>query len=396
MANLLFLDVDGASFSAYEMLELGRRGHAIALAAFRRLSREVTVGEFAALPALALALPRAGVGALARTIAARPRAAAAVVATALAEHRREPAYFARLVASLPWTFALARFANERRIDQIHANWAHLPATSAWIVSRLTGIPYSFSGHAGRDLFRTRSLLRAKVEHARFVVVCNAAAERRIREVAGAPLDNLHLVYHGVDLDRFRFAAPAAGASVLSVGALDPAKGFDLMIRAVALLGARGRGVRYRIAGEGSERARLESLVRELGVGDRVTLLGQVDGGALVDEYHAAAVFAAPSRILDGGGRDGLPNVVLEAMACGVPVVAADVAGIPEAVAHETTGLLVPPENPGDLAGAVERLLADRALARRVAGAARDSVVRRFDRRKNVERFCALFADSGRA
>jgi glycosyltransferase involved in cell wall biosynthesis len=307
---------------------------------------------------------------------------------ALASHLAEPLALAKLVVTLGWTLAVARLAQREGFAHVHANWAHLPATSAWIVSRLTGIPFSFSAHAGRDLFRTEALLARKLAEARFAVACNGEAKRRL-EAAGP--GRVVLRPHGVDLERFR-PRSGSGSGVLSVGNLDPAKGFDVAVEALAALRREGRNVSWRVVGSGPERKRLARLARRLGVSEAFELAGRLEGEGLVRAYAAAAVFAAPSRILPNGGRDGLPNVVLEAMAVGVPVVASAVAALPEIVEDGRTGLLVPPEDPRALARAVARLLDDRALGERLARQARERVERDFDLKRTSFGFASLFLE----
>lgn len=397
MPKILFLDVDGAAFSAFEMASLLDNGRDVSWAGLRAIPEELKSGEFQKLSGSEIRIPWIGRGTLAsllRCLATRPARTVATLGIVLAAYAREPRYLSKCLATLAWSFSVARWAEEHNVEHLHANWAHLPATSAWIVSRLTGLPYSFSAHAGADLFRTSALLRQKIADARFIVVCNHAAEKRLLQLSPHHAAKIHLCYHGIDLHRFRAGPRPSLGALLSVGNLDPAKGFDLMIRAVALLRDRGRKLTYRIVGEGRERKRLEWLISELGLGEQVRLSGELRSEALVEAYHGASVFVAPSRILSSGGRDGLPNVILEAMACGIPVVGTDAAGIPEAVVHEQTGLLAEAENPAALADAVERLLVDHDLAEQMTRAGREQVALRFDRSKNVARFCGLFSAAG--
>jgi len=393
----LFLDVDAAPFLAFEMLSLRRAGMDVTVAGSREIPRALLSGEFADLAAYEVVLPWFGREALAAGLhyaATRPLRTLGALTAAIAAYVTEPAHLAKLLGTLGWTLAAARWAERHGIEHLHANWAHLPASSAWIASRLTGLPFSFSGHAGRDLFRTTALLGRKVREARFVVVCNRAAGDQLAAHGGRESAvKIRVCHHGVDLERFRPRPAPTGELVLSVGNLDPAKGFDLMLHATALLRRQRPGLRYRIVGEGPERGRLEALIGALGVAEAVTLAGALRGDALVEAYRQASVFVVPSRLLSNGGRDGLPNVLLEAMASGVPAVGSSVAAIPEAIEHERTGLLVPPEDPRALAAAIGRLLDDRTLAERLTRAARERVLTDFDRRRNVARYCSLFSSS---
>ncbi|MGH7820355.1 MAG: glycosyltransferase, partial [Candidatus Binatia bacterium] len=396
--KILFFDVDGAPFLSWEMAALVRAGHEITVCGSRGIAPPWKSGEFEPIRSREIALrlfDGRALAALAYYFAARPLRTLAALATAVLAYLREPAYLLKLLASLGWTLSACRWAELHAIDHVHANWAHLPATSAWIVWRLTGIPFSFSGHAGRDLFRTKALLGKKVLDARFVVVCNHEARARVLAVAGDEAGaRVHVHHHGVDIESFA-TAPAAPEYLLSVGTLAPAKGFDLAIRAVAALREEGRTLRYRIVGDGEERRRLEALATELGVRGQVDFSGRMEGEALTDAYRRAVALLAPSRLLADGGRDGLPNVVVEAMAAGVPVIASGVAAIPEAIDDGRSGILVPPEDVYALAAAVRNLLeTEPESRRRLAAAARERVRRDFDRRRTVEGYCSLFAPLG--
>ncbi|MGH7897069.1 MAG: glycosyltransferase, partial [Candidatus Binatia bacterium] len=326
--TILFLDVDGAPFLSFEMLSLQRAGAAVAFAGSRAIPKALKSGEFESLAPGELVLSWLGLrtlSALGRYSLTRPIRLFGALATAFRAYAREPAYLAKLAATLLWTLAVARWAETHGVEHLHANWAHLPATGAWFASRLTGLPFSFSGHAGRDLYRTTALLPEKVRDARFVTVCNRAAAEQLRRLCGADAAaKVRVCHHGIDLRRFRPGPALARDFALSVGNLDPAKGFDVMIRAMAILRRKWPRLRYRIVGEGAERARLEALAAELRLDDCVTLEGALHGDRLVDAYRQAAVFVAPSRLLDNGGRDGLPNVLLEAMATGIPAVGSNV------------------------------------------------------------------------
>jgi glycosyltransferase involved in cell wall biosynthesis len=289
----------------------------------------------------------------------------------------------------------------RRIDHFHAHFCHGPATVAMFVKWLTGTPFSFTAHA-KDLYLTeREILRDKMREASFVVTCTAANQHYLEEVGG-DLAPVHRIYHGLDLARFTrsaseqvvpLAAFADGARlpiVLSVGRLVEKKGFETLLRACALL--RDRGLRFRcmIYGDGPQRAQLEALSRELDLAEMVSLPGAVLQDELVDIYRQSTLFALPCQVLDNGDRDGLPNVLVEAMAMELPVVSTAVSGVPELVDSGENGLLVPPRRPQALADAMETLLRDATLRRRMARAGRERVIAEFDVAHNTQRLLALF------
>jgi glycosyltransferase involved in cell wall biosynthesis len=192
------------------------------------------------------------------------------------------------------------------------------------------------------------------------------------------------VYHGIEVDRYA-ANPREGGEVptlLAVGRLVPKKGLCYLVQAVGLLRRRGREVTLLVVGDGPERQRLERLAVEEGVADRVRFLGELPHEAVIPLYARGDILALPCVIDSSGDRDGIPNVLLEALASGMAVVSTPVSGIPEVVEEGRTGLLVPPADPAALADAIEALAADPALRRQLGEAGRDRVVQRFDIRRS--------------
>jgi glycosyltransferase involved in cell wall biosynthesis len=175
-----------------------------------------------------------------------------------------------------------------------------------------------------------------------------------------------------------------------VGRLVEKKGFDDLIEACALLAVRGRDFRCRVAGVGSLRPALQEHIDRCRLQDRVKLIGPRPQNEIAREIQAAAVLAAPCIVADDGDRDGLPNVIQEALALGTPVISTDVTGIPEVVRDGERGLLVPQQDPLALAGALERLLADAGLRVRLAEEARVFMEREFDIHRNTARRRAMF------
>lgn len=287
------------------------------------------------------------------------------------------------------------------IRHFHAHFCHGPATVALFVKWLTGTPYSFTAHA-KDLYLTeKDLLREKMREAEFVVTCTSHNRDYLEEVGGDVVP-VHRIYHGLDLSRFKRPAreqivPIATWSdgarlpiVLSVGRLVEKKGFDTLLRACAIL--RDQGIRFRcyIYGDGEKRGALEEMVRGLGLQGIVELPGAILQDDLVEIYRQAEVFALPCQVLENGDRDGLPNVLVEAMAMEVPVVSTDVSGVPELVEHGVNGFLVPPRAPQELAERIRTLLEDPALRRRMAQEGRRRVLSEFDLEYNTRRLLALF------
>lgn len=316
----------------------------------------------------------------------------------------------RQLAALPYA---AHLAVHARAPHLHAHFANTPATTAVLAAMLSrpGRTASYTGHA-RDLWVATSpaFLAAKtracafaVSHSQFTlavieralaggalgargaggaflpgratgVPAGAAAPR----VAGDP--PLYVVTNGVD--RPSELPPASGREpglVTVTARMVEKKGLDTLVAAIGELVAAGRDdVRLELIGDGPDRAALEAQIAGLGIGDRVVLRGGQPPSEVRATLRRAQVFALPAREARDGDTDGLPVALLEAMAHGVAVIATPIAGLPEAVVDGETGLLVGPDDPAALAGAIARLLDDAELRERLAAAAAELVAARFD------------------
>jgi glycosyltransferase involved in cell wall biosynthesis len=283
------------------------------------------------------------------------------------------------------------------VAHLHAHFAHGTTTVTWHAATIAGLPFSFTGHA-RDIYagelNPHGWLRRKLEAARFAVTCTAANREHLLRTA--PSAEVHLVYHGLNADFARLLnagpPPAAPATlrVLGVGRLVAKKGFDVLVEACAVLRRRGVPFEALIVGQDDKHgAVVRERIAALGLQDRVALPGPMGQAELLAEYRRASALCMPCRVLEND-RDGIPNVLVEAMAAGAPVVATGVSGIPELVQHEVNGLLVPPDDPEALADALLRLHDDPALAARVAAAGRATVHERFDGEHLARALAGLF------
>lgn len=260
---------------------------------------------------------------------------------------------------------------------LHSHFAHDPTLIAFLVGRLTGTPYSFTAHA-RDLYETP--VRTLAERARAataVVTCCGANAAYLRRVVPGAGGKVRVIHHGVDATLFQpgSGAPPSPPLILSAGRLVEKKGFGDLVRACALLRPNAH---VRILGDGPMQADLAQLVAELGLEERVWLGGCFTQAELARELHDASVFALTPVVTADGDRDGIPNVLLEAMAAGVAVVATDAGGIAEVVVDGRTGLLCPAGDVERIASSLARLLGDHRLRAGLGRAARAAVVEGFD------------------
>jgi glycosyltransferase involved in cell wall biosynthesis len=259
------------------------------------------------------------------------------------------------------------------VSAVHGYFAHVPTEVAAKAARRLGVPYGFSVHAVDARKVTRSDLADRARDAACVIACNPDVAGDLRR-AGAPV---HLIPHGVDLERFTPTPPPNGEvlSLLAVGRLVPKKGFPVLIDAASRLLAP---FFLRIVGDGPDREALERQIAAAGLEDRVRLVGPRTHDDLPAEYASADIVVVPSVMDATGDRDGLPNVVLEAMSSGRPVIASDVGAVSSAVVDRRTGVLVPPGDAGALAGALEYLVDQPECRERLGREARARVERDFE------------------
>jgi glycosyltransferase involved in cell wall biosynthesis len=296
-------------------------------------------------------------------------------------HFAEGVYAAYLLRGLP-------------IDQLHAHFVDRAAVVALVASRLLDLPYSLTAHAN-DIYVNPVLLRAKIAEAAFITTCTAYNHGYLSKMVGdEPDGKLHLVYHGLDLARYQPGASTQRAHplLLSVGRLTEKKGFPYLLAACQGLKERGYDFECQIVGEGPLHHELETQIAQLGLEDRVTLCGAIPHEAVIDKYREAMLFVLPCVMARDGDRDGIPNVLIEAMAMQLPVVSTRHSGIPELVEDEVNGLLVPPNDERALADALARLLSDPALCTRLGQSGRQRVLEKFDIHRNVQRLLDLFTD----
>ncbi|MDO4792162.1 MAG: glycosyltransferase [Buchananella hordeovulneris] len=314
--------------------------------------------------------------------------------------------FARLlplVADLPGDevaqgVALAKLAKEEGITHLHAHFASLAGRTAWIASKLTGIPFTITTHA-KDIYHQsvdRNWLRRICGDAeRVIAISKYNYDFLSQELAGTGAQ-LSLQYNALELARFPYSERPANRpetcpvsqgralNVLAVGRLVPKKGFADLINAAALLRQRGIEVQVNIAGEGELGPSLARQIEELGLRNVVHLLGPKTQAEVIDLLARADISATPSVPAADGNLDGLPTVILEAMACGTPVLATRVAGLPEVVINNETGILVEPGQAEQIAAALAAVARGELNTAHLAQGARARIEQFFDSAKQAE------------
>ncbi len=279
---------------------------------------------------------------------------------------------------------------------IHAAWSGGPATAAWLLWRLNGQCFSAGAHAydiyghGGDWW-----LREKLAAAVFVHTSTEMGRRTLRE-RGVAADKIHVIRRSLTtlppLKPLR--TERSPLRLLCVARLVPKKGLDRQLQIYAALQAAGVAFEARIAGEGPLRGALAAQIADLGLQDRVTLLGHRPQKEIWELLTWADALLHTGVVAADGDRDGLPNVIPEAMSAGVVVVTSPAAATTEAVTDGVTGFVAAVEEPAQWVAALQTVGRDDALIEPVRTAARRWVEENFDAARNAEKLHALFIRNG--
>ena len=294
------------------------------------------------------------------------------------------------------TYAIKRFLQagyvaghllQHPVDAMHAHFASSATRVANLVQRLIGLPYSFTAHA-KDIFHeevNHESLKNKIREARFVVTVSDFNQMYLQDIMENEPADIRRLYNGIDLTRFRPNPEISKRPelIVSVGRLVEKKGFDVLIRACRHLENWEIPFQCEIIGKGNLNKPLQGLIAQLDLQDSVQLVGPRSQDEVLEAYQEASLFALPCVIGEDGNRDGLPTVLLEAMATALPVVSTSLTGVPEIIDHEQNGLLIPPNDDEALARALAELLTNQQQRLAFGNAARAKVEDEFDVRKNV-------------
>lgn len=320
-----------------------------------------------------------------------PLAMGAILVTLLRHHLDQPVVLAKCLAILPKTLFFGREMRAKGVGRVHCHFGTFSAFGAWVIQRLHGIPYSFTVHA-HDIYDYRNMLRLKMDEA-VAVVCNSEYNRRylLDCYPDFPQHKLWLVRTGIHLEQFRVELPevprprVGPARILAVGRVDPTKGYGHFIRVVDLLRQRGVDVEAHVIGHVTqeayiieEHARLMTLVKELGLDERIHFHQGLPYDQLLEHYRQADLFLLPCVVTPEGNSDGLPSVLVEAAAAGLPLVSTRISGIPELVEDGISGFLLDEKDEEGLARACSRLIEDPVLALKLSQGAQSRVLAQWD------------------
>ena len=281
------------------------------------------------------------------------------------------------------------------VTHLHAHFAHSPTSVAMFASILSGIPFSFTAHA-KDIYTSdRRQLAEKIRKARFVATCTEYNRRYLTGVTRSATPPIHRMYHGIDVrlfstDRHADPNPSPPYRLLTIARMTAKKGLPTLFEALAILKKRGVRFRHTLIGDGEDKPKILSHIKKLGLLDDVSLPGTLPHSEVLSQFEKSDLFILGSQLAENGDRDGIPNVLMESMAVGVPVVTTRFSAIPELVQDDITGFLVAPGHPMEMADAIFRGLTDTALRKRMTEAARRRVETHFDNQRLILELAALF------
>lgn len=304
-----------------------------------------------------------------------------------------PKFLLRAFFIFPKAVRMAEEMQVLKVGHIHAHYATHPALAAYIISNLTGIPYSISVHA-HDIFVDCTMLLPKIKKAAFIRAISEFNKKFLIEQYGNSIASKIFVVHcGIQLSKYQTERRLIGSTfnIISVGSLQAYKGHEYLIKACRIL--RDRDVSYRclIVGGGELKTYLTGLINELNVADQVGLAGPKTEDEVADLLSEFQCFVLPSVITRSGKMEGIPVVLMEAMASRIPVIASDISGISELVVDGTTGLLVPPGDANTLAGKIIWMMDHPGDAGKMVAAGYQKVYDEFDIKACVGLLKELFA-----
>jgi glycosyltransferase involved in cell wall biosynthesis len=286
---------------------------------------------------------------------------------------------------------VAWYLRKRRPDHIHAHFADRSGVVAYVAARLLGLNHSFTAHA-KDIYAEHVFLPDRIRVAEFVTTCTRYNWEYLASLTDEP-EKVHCIYHGLDFSDFADFArhPTTDPPmILAIGQLKEKKGFPYLIEACALLRDWGQDFHCWVIGEGPDQANLLAQIERLRLQNHVYLKGNMPFRQVLRALAQATIFTLPCVVAANQDRDGIPNVILEAMAAGVPVVSTPVSAIPEVITHNETGYLVASGDGQDLARGLAHLLNSPGERTRLAQAAQVFVRQNFDVDQNVRRLKSLF------
>jgi glycosyltransferase involved in cell wall biosynthesis len=286
--------------------------------------------------------------------------------------------------------------KDKNIVQLHGHFAHSPTSVTMFASLLSGIPFSFTAHA-KDIYTSdKEKIRRKIERAKFVVTCTKHNKEYLQEIAGKSSTPIYCIYHGIDLNLFSHTDSQPESHnpfrILTVARMTQKKGLPTIYRALARLHQKGIQFTHTLIGDGDDRDEILDLINSLDLKEHCYLAGTRTHQEVLKYFRESDLFVLGCEIAANGDRDGIPNVLVESLAMGVPALSTNVSAIPEILINNKTGLTVPPSNPAILEEAIMRILSDKPLRARLIDGGRKYVTDNFDNSHWIQELAGIFRE----
>jgi len=320
----------------------------------------------------------------------------------LGMNRGDKEFFLKTVALFPQAVLFASICGERDIDFVHGQWATYPATTAFIISRLNDIPFSFTGHA-HDIYLKTAGLREKLKHAVHVITCTGDNKRYLSLlVPEIDPEKIKIVYHGLDIGIYHLKGDYATCrenkgmatesgektfNIISVGSLFDCKGFEYLIEGCRILAEGDFSFHCRIVGGGYLEDQLRKMVLDKQLNDYITFTGYQAQDEMADHYRWADFFILPAVLKI---HWGIPNVLLESLAVGVPVACTALPSLPELIADPDCGFTIPEKDPRAIAELVMKVSRDPELMEEYGRTGRKKIEDNWDIQKTSQKIAELF------
>jgi glycosyltransferase involved in cell wall biosynthesis len=293
-------------------------------------------------------------------------------------------------------YLVNNYLLKENIVQLHGHFAHSPTSVTRFASLLSGIPFSFTAHA-KDIYTSdKAKIRKKIAEARFVVTCTQHNKDYLQALAGDCPTPIYCIYHGIDLELFQQTiAPVKTHNpfkILTVARMTQKKGLPTIYKALAGLHKKGIAFQHTLIGDGDDRDKILALISSLGLAECCQWIGTRTHEEVLVHFQASDLFVLGCEIAENGDRDGIPNVLVESLAMGVPALSTNVSAIPEILIDGKTGMTVPPSHPELLEAAMIRMLTDQKLRKKLIAGGQERVKDTFDNSRWIQKLAGIFRE----
>lgn len=283
--------------------------------------------------------------------------------------------------------------HEPTIRHLHGHFAHSPTSVTQFASLFSDIPFSFTAHA-KDIYTSKKeKLYHKIKRASFVVTCTKHNKEYLQEIAGDTQTPIYCIYHGIDLKLFQPKSsdriPEEPYKLLTIARMTAKKGLPTIYRALDRLKKRGIKFSHTLIGDGDDREAVHTIIHELGLENCCQLLGTLTHEEVLTSFQSNDLFLLGCEIAKNGDRDGIPNVLVESLAMGVPALSTDVSAIPEILINGKTGITIPPSDPIAMEEAILQLLTNQRLRNKLIENGKQFVENNFDNSKLIKQFAEI-------